>query len=68
MPYVTCRICGLTVYSAARLTSIDHCPGCGAELDRRRQDRSLLDATQRALARHRPFRHRPQPGRNAPTR
>lgn len=51
MPYATCRTCGLTVYSAARSASIDHCPSCGAELDRDWRDRSLLRATQRAQAR-----------------
>jgi hypothetical protein len=68
MPYVICRACGLTVYSAARFSSIDRCPGCGAELDRRWRDPSLLDATRRALVRHRPPR-RPSGGdRRAPVR
>jgi hypothetical protein len=68
MPYVTCRNCGLTVYSAARFTSVDHCPGCGAELDRDWRDRSLLDAAQRALARHRRERRPSQPRRRTPVR
>ena len=68
MPYVTCRNCGLTVYSAARFSSPDHCPGCGNELDRRRHDRSLLDATQHALTRHGPPRQLSRPSRRAPAR
>jgi Zn-finger nucleic acid-binding protein len=38
MPYVTCKRCGLNVYSAARFTSTDCCPRCGVELDRGRSD------------------------------
>jgi ribosomal protein L37E len=63
MPYVTCRRCGLTVYSAARFTSIDRCPGCGAELDRRWRDESLHDTAERE--RH---RQAPRPDGRAPSR
>jgi hypothetical protein len=32
MPYVTCARCGLTAFSAARWSSVEHCAGCGSEL------------------------------------
>jgi hypothetical protein len=32
MPYVTCSHCALTAYTAARWTTTDDCPGCGAPL------------------------------------
>ncbi len=32
MPYVTCSRCALTAYTAARWTTTDDCPGCGAPL------------------------------------
>ncbi len=32
MPYVSCQRCGVTVYSAARFSGVDECPGCRAAL------------------------------------
>jgi ribosomal protein L37E len=32
MSYVECVRCGLTAYSAARWSTIDHCARCGAPL------------------------------------
>jgi hypothetical protein len=32
MPYVTCSRCDTTAYSAARFTTVDHCPLCGERL------------------------------------
>lgn len=32
MPYVSCPHCGVTAYSAARFSSVDECPVCGAVL------------------------------------
>jgi hypothetical protein len=34
MPYMRCKRCGLSCYSAAYRLSPDHCSGCGAELPR----------------------------------
>jgi hypothetical protein len=34
MPYVRCQHCGLTSFSVAQWSSIDHCSGCHAELPR----------------------------------
>ena len=34
MPYLHCPECRLTVYSAARFSTVDTCPRCGASLDR----------------------------------
>jgi hypothetical protein len=68
MPYVTCRHCRLTVYTAARFTSIDRCPNCGTELDPRRRDAALLEATQRVLARSRRPSNSPRSGPRAAPR
>ena len=32
MPYLNCPDCRLTVYSAARYSTADYCPACGAPL------------------------------------
>ena len=34
MPYRHCPECRLTVYSAAAVSTIDHCPRCDSELGR----------------------------------
>jgi hypothetical protein len=34
MPYVGCRSCGLTAFTAAYRGSVEHCERCGAELPR----------------------------------
>ena len=33
MPYLHCPECRLTVYSAARFSTLDTCPRCGASLE-----------------------------------
>jgi Zn-finger nucleic acid-binding protein len=42
VPYLTCPRCAAIVYSAARWSSVDYCPGCGTEL--RDHDRLLKKA------------------------
>ena len=32
MPYLNCPDCQLTVYSAARYSTADYCPACGAPI------------------------------------
>ena len=34
MPYLACPTCELTVYSAAKVSTVDECPRCGTILDR----------------------------------
>ena len=34
MPYLACPSCGLTVYSAAKVSTVDECPRCGTILGR----------------------------------
>lgn len=34
MPYRHCPLCRLTVYSAAAVSTVDHCPRCDCELGR----------------------------------
>ncbi|MDQ3720637.1 MAG: hypothetical protein M3350_07660 [Actinomycetota bacterium] len=34
MPYRHCPLCRLTVYSAAAVSTVDHCPRCDSELGR----------------------------------
>ncbi len=34
MPYLACPTCDLTVYSAAKVSTVDDCPRCGTTLGR----------------------------------
>ena len=36
MPYVICPDCATTAYTAARFTTVDHCPVCDAQLPQMR--------------------------------
>ena len=45
MPYVTCSRCALTAYTAARWTTTDDCPGCGAPLAGARRCPSSVGGT-----------------------
>ncbi len=38
MPYVVCPTCDLTVYSAAKVSTVDECPRCGTMLGRTGSD------------------------------
>jgi len=61
MPYVDCSQCHLRSFTAARYSTSDTCPGCGAPLQRSR-DRSarprMLAATAAALRSSRADRER----------
>lgn len=50
MPYVSCKECGLMIYSAALWSGAEECPRCGVRLPLRRAT-SLSLALERGLMR-----------------
>ena len=70
MPYLACPTCDLTVYSAAKVSTVDECPRYGAILDRRGSIfRTALPSRPLSQAGPPPKGHRPRapgPGRRPP--